>query len=65
VVQFWGSDGFEICAGEVAKVGFGGGIVSFRGGEFGFECAKMDSFAKDGNFGGPCVRDCLVNAFIF
>ena len=40
----------EICIGEVAKVGFGGGVVSSRGGGFGFECAKMDTFAKDGNF---------------
>jgi hypothetical protein len=27
----------EICIGEEAKVGFGGGVVGFRGGGFGFE----------------------------
>ena len=45
----------EICAGEGAEVGFGGGVVGSRGGGFGFECAKMDSLAKDGYFGGPGV----------
>jgi len=45
----------EIGICEVAKVGFGGGVVSFCGGGFGFECAKMDAFAKDGNFRGPGV----------
>ena len=45
MVQFWESDGFEICIGEGAKVGFGGGVVSFRGSGLRFECAKMDTFA--------------------
>ena len=55
MVQFWESDGFEICIGEGAKVGFGGGVVSSCSGEFGFECADMDSFAKDGDARGPGV----------
>ena len=55
----------EICIGEVAKVGFGGGVVSFCGGGLRFECAKMDAFAKDGDARGPGVRGCLVYAFIF
>ena len=54
----------EICTGEAAKVGFGGGVVSFRGGGFGFECAKMDSIAKDGDARGPGVRGCFVYTFI-
>jgi len=45
----------EICIGEAAKVGFGGGVVSFRGSGLRFECAKMDSFAKDCYIGGPGV----------
>jgi len=45
----------EICMSKIAKMGFGGGVVGFCGGGFGFECAKMDAFAKDGDIGGPGV----------
>ena len=45
MVQIWESDRFEIGICEIAKMLFSGDGVSFRGGGFGFECAKMDTFA--------------------
>ena len=45
----------EICICEGAKMGFGGGVVGSCGGGLGFECAEMDTFAKDGDSGGPGV----------
>lgn len=64
MIQYRVSYKFEIGIGEIAKVGFSGGVVGFRGGGLGFECAKMDASAEDGYIGGPGVRGCFVHAFI-
>ena len=64
MIQFWEFIIAEIGICEIAKMGFSGDGVSFCGGGLGFECAKMDSFAQDGDARGPGVRDCFVYAFI-
>ena len=45
MIQSWEFIIAEIGIGEIAKMLFGGDGVSFRGGGFGFECAKMDALA--------------------